>query len=163
MLKVSSSVFGVRQNLRGLLVSQRFLRFKNVSYFQTSRGYAIAFTESHEWVKYDPDEPLMTTGITDYAQSELGDISYPDFPLIGNHFTKNDVAMNLESVKAVGDIHMPISGTITEVNETLTNSPNVVNDSPEEEGWLFKFKADNPKDIQQLMDKDAYKSFCEKL
>lgn len=128
---------------------------------------SIAFTKDHEWVKFDASDVTgvteMIVGITDHAQTQLGDISYPDFPSVGEKAVQGDVVMNLESVKAVGDIHMPISGIVTELNQLLEDTPNIVNESPQENGWLFKFKPDRPTDISKLMDKDAYKSYCEKL
>jgi glycine cleavage system H protein len=117
----------------------------------------LKFTKEHEWVKEEGD--IAVVGITDYAQKELGDVVYVELPEVGNTYEKDEACSNIESVKAVSDIYAPVSGEITEVNEALEDKPEIVNQDPYGEGWLFKLKMENPDELEELMDTDAYDEY----
>jgi glycine cleavage system H protein len=103
-----------------------------------------------------------TVGITDFAQSALGDIVYVDLPDVGEEFDKGDSFGSVESVKAASDVYAPVSGKVLEVNENITDSPGLVNDDPEGAAWFIKIKLNDPKDLVGLMDAAAYKAHCDK-
>lgn len=115
------------------------------------------FTKEHEWTKVEGD--IAVVGITDYAQKELGDVVYVELPEVGNTFEKDEACSNIESVKAVSDIYAPVSGEITEVNEALEDQPEIVNKDPYGEGWLFKLKMENPDELEELMNAEAYDEY----
>jgi len=115
------------------------------------------FTRDHEWAKVEGD--IAVIGITDYAQKELGDVVYVELPAVGESFSQGDACSNIESVKAVSDIYAPVSGEITEVNEALEDKPEIVNKDPYGEGWLFKLQMENPDELDELMDADAYDEY----
>jgi glycine cleavage system H protein len=115
------------------------------------------FTKEHEWVKVEGD--IAVVGITDYAQKELGDVVYVEPPEVGNTYEKEEACSNIESVKAVSDIYAPVSGEIIEVNEALEDNPEIVNKDPYGEGWLFKLKMENPDELEELMNTDAYDEY----
>jgi len=120
---------------------------------------SIYYTEDHEWIKIDGDE--ATIGITHYAQKALGDIVFVELPDIGASFGKGDDAAVVESVKAASDVYAPVSGEITAVNETLEETPETVNDSPDGEGWFFKMTLSDKAELDGLMDAEAYAKHCE--
>jgi glycine cleavage system H protein len=111
------------------------------------------YSASHEWVELDGD--VATIGITDYAQSSLGTIVFVDLPNPGKSFAENDVFGVVESVKAASDLYLPLSGTITEINETLVSSPDLIN-SDAETTWIIKLKVSNLAEFDNLMTEDAY-------
>ena len=115
------------------------------------------FTDEHEWI--DVDGTSATVGITDYAQSQLGDIVFVETPDAGKKLTKGGDAAVVESVKAASDVYAPVSGTVTEGNPALADDPALVNSDPEGEGWFFKLTLDDPSQLDGLMDADAYKAF----
>lgn len=115
------------------------------------------FTKEHEWAKVEGD--IAVVGITDYAQKELGDVVYVELPEVGNTYEKDEACSNIESVKAVSDIYAPVSGEITEVNEALEDQPEIVNKDPYGEGWLFKLKMENPDELEELMNAEAYNEY----
>jgi glycine cleavage system H protein len=115
------------------------------------------FTKEHEWVKVEGD--IAVVGITDYAQKELGDVVYVELPEVGNTYEKDEACSNIESVKAVSDIYAPVSGEITEVNESLEDKPEIVNKDPYGDGWLFKLKLENPDELEELMNAEAYDEY----
>jgi glycine cleavage system H protein len=117
----------------------------------------LKYAETHEWVKAD-DSDELTVGITDHAQDLLGDLVYVELPEIGQRFSAKEQCMLLESVKAASDIYMPISGVISAVNTTLEDEPELINEDPYGEGWLFKFEADSASDIDGLLSADEYES-----
>lgn len=119
------------------------------------------FTQDHEWV--DVDGEIATVGITDYAQSQLGDIVFAEVPDEGKELTKGDDAAVVESVKAASDIYAPVSGTVIEGNADLDEEPALVNSSPEEDGWFFKLMLSDPSELEELMDEAAYAAFVAKL
>ncbi len=119
------------------------------------------FTEDHEWV--DVDGEIGTVGITDYAQSQLGDIVFVEVPAEGKQLAKGDDAAVVESVKAASDVYSPVSGTVIEGNADLADDPALVNGSAEEDGWFFKLTLSDMSELEGLMDEAAYAAFVEKL
>jgi glycine cleavage system H protein len=119
------------------------------------------YTEDHEWIEVDGDS--ATVGITDYAQSQLGDIVFAEVPAPGAELKKGGDAAVVESVKAASDVYAPVSGTVTEGNDALEGDPALVNTDPEGEGWFFKLTLSDTSELASLMDADAYKAFVEAL
>ena len=123
------------------------------------------YTKEHEWVNLE--ENVITLGLTDYAQNSLGDIVFVDLPELDAEVQKDESFGVIESVKAVSDLYSPISGKIVEINETLKNSPEIINDDPYDEGWLVKIEVEaTTEEIEtyleeNLMDVEAYKKFLE--
>lgn len=116
----------------------------------------LRYTKDHEWLTMEGD--TATIGITDFAQSELGDIVYVEIETLGKPLTAESVFGTVEAVKTVSDLFLPVSGTILEVNPALTGAPELVNSDPYGEGWMIKLKVDNPADVDQLLDAAAYKN-----
>lgn len=121
----------------------------------------IYYTEDHEWLAVDDGE--ATVGITDYAQKQLGDVVFVELPEEGKTVEKGDEAAVVESVKAASEVYAPVAGEITGANGALEETPALVNESPEEDGWFFKLRIANPDDLKDLMDRAAYDSFVEGL
>ena len=119
------------------------------------------FTDEHEWIYVDGD--TATVGITDYAQSQLGDIVFVELPQVGSAVAKGKDAAVVESVKAASDVYAPITGEVTEANGALEDDPALVNSSPEDGGWFFKLTISDKSELEGLMDAAAYKSFCDSL
>lgn len=119
------------------------------------------FTEDHEWVDVDGD--IGTVGITDYAQSQLGDIVFVEVPEEGKALTKGDEAAVVESVKAASDVYTPVSGTVLEGNSALEDNSGLVNEDAEGEGWFFKLTISDPSELDGLMDDAKYADFVSKL
>ena len=119
------------------------------------------FTDEHEWIDVDGD--TATVGITDYAQSQLGDIVFVELPQVGSAVAKGKDAAVVESVKAASDVYAPITGEVTEANSALEDDPALVNSSPEDGGWFFKLTISDKSELEGLMDAAAYKSFCDSL
>jgi glycine cleavage system H protein len=119
------------------------------------------FTQDHEWIEADGD--TATVGITDYAQSQLGDIVFVETPEEGRTVAKGDDAAVVESVKAASDVYSPASGTVTEGNPALAENPALVNEDPEGEGWFFRLTLTDSSELDRLMDETAYKDFVSKL
>lgn len=117
----------------------------------------LNFTESHEWILKE-DEHVVTVGITDFAQQQLGDIVFIEPPVIGSHIEKGQETGVVESVKAASDVYAPISGQIIAINEELTAHPEWVNQDPYHQGWLYKIKIANQNEIESLMDAATYQS-----
>lgn len=115
----------------------------------------LKYTKDHEWVRIDGD--VATVGITDFAQSELGDIVFVEIETNGESLSEHDVFGTVEAVKTVSDLFMPVSGTIIEVNQGLADNPASVNDDPYGAGWMIKVKLDGAPS-SELMDADAYKA-----
>ena len=116
----------------------------------------LRYTKDHEWIKLEGN--TATIGITDYAQRELGDIVYVEVETIGKSLKAGDVFGTVEAVKTVSDLFLPVDGTITELNKTLANSPESVNNDPYGEGWMIKMTVNNPADVASLMDAAAYEA-----
>ena len=113
----------------------------------------LLYTKDHEWVKITDD--IATIGITDYAQSELGDIIFIEFPELNDTFQNEDILGTIEAVKTVADLFSPISGKVIEVNSKLENEPELTNNDPYENGWIIKMKLDN-KDSSNLLTSKEY-------
>jgi glycine cleavage system H protein len=120
---------------------------------------ALRYTRDHEWVRVDGD--LAVVGITDYAQSQLGDVVYVELPEVGHRVEQGKEAAVVESVKAASEVYAPVSGEVVEVNEALATDPARVNADPIGEGWFIKLRLDDPKQLDTLMDEEAYKRFVE--
>lgn len=116
----------------------------------------LKYTKSHEWVSVDGGE--ATIGITDFAQSELGDIVYVDLPATGRSLGVGDSFGTVESVKTVSDVYSPVSGEITAINENLGAQSELLNTDPYRGGWLVKIKLANPSDVDALMDAATYEA-----
>jgi glycine cleavage system H protein len=119
----------------------------------------LRFTRDHEWIRLDGD--IATVGITDYAQSQLGDVVYIELPEIGRVIDKGKEAAVVESVKAASEVYAPVSGEVAEVNETLAADPARVNADAMGEGWFLKLRIADPKELDELLDEDAYQRFVE--
>jgi glycine cleavage system H protein len=119
------------------------------------------FTQDHEWVDVDGD--VGTVGISEYAQSQLGDVVFVDVPEAGKTLSKGDEAAVVESVKAASDVYTPVSGTVTEGNAALTDDSSLVNSDAEAAGWFFKLTLSDPSELDSLMDEAAYAAFVEGL
>ena len=119
----------------------------------------LHYTKSHEWVKVDGD--TVTMGVTDFAQSELGDITYLELPEAGDAVSKSEPLGVIESVKAASDIYSPVSGEIVEANDQAIDAPESVNSSPYDDAWLVKIKLSDSSELDELMDSDAYEKFVE--
>ena len=115
------------------------------------------FTREHEWV--DADRDTVRVGITDYAQHELGDVVYVELPLVGKDILKSASVANIESVKAVSDVYSPLTGTVVEINGKLVEHPELVNQDPYGEGWLFTLKIGRPGELDELMDPKTYEEY----
>jgi glycine cleavage system H protein len=114
----------------------------------------LHYTKDHEWVRLNGDEAIV--GITDFAQRELGDIVYVEVESVGKQLEAGAVFGTVEAVKTVSDLYLPVSGTISELNPALANSPELVNNDPYGEGWMVRMKIKNASDFQTLMDAQAY-------
>lgn len=112
------------------------------------------YTSSHEWVQVEGGVAVI--GITDYAQSQLSDLTYLELPSEGDEFNAGEEVAVLESVKAASDVYAPVSGVVVEVNDLLNDSPELVNTSPFGDGWLFKLKMKDPDELKDLLDSDEY-------
>jgi len=118
------------------------------------------FTEDHEWLRPEADGHVVV-GITEHAQSALGDLVFVQLPAVGEHFEGGDELAVIESVKAAGDIKAPLSGTVTEVNEAIVEDPSKVNSDPLASGWFVKLKLDDPSRLDGLLSADAYAKLIE--
>ena len=112
------------------------------------------FTKEHEWI--EKVDQIIIIGITEFAQDQLGDIVSIELPEVGNSFKQNDAMAIIDSVKASSDIYSPVDGEITETNEKLLEQPELINQSPNEEGWILKMKPNNPEQLNSLLSKEQY-------
>jgi glycine cleavage system H protein len=115
------------------------------------------YTKEHEWI--DANGDAGTIGITDYAQSELGDVVFVELPKVGAQLTAGKSLGTVESVKAVSEIYSPVSGQVTEINSTLTDAPEQINTDPHSAAWLVKIKLSNTGELTGLMDAAAYQKY----
>jgi glycine cleavage system H protein len=119
----------------------------------------LKYGKTDEWVKLD--NTIATIGISDYAQDQLSDIVYVEFNKeVGDLVKKDDVLSTIESVKAAGDVVAPVSGKVIEVNEGLSNKPELLNDDPYEKGWICKIEINNPSEYESLMSAKEYEFYC---
>lgn len=121
----------------------------------------LYFTQDHEWIAVDGT--TATVGITDYAQSQLGDIVFAEVPAAGTKVEKGKEAAVVESVKAASDVYAPVTGEVVEGNGALTDDPSLVNTAPESDGWFFKLTLADPSELDGLMDEAGYKAFVDGL
>lgn len=117
----------------------------------------LKYTEEHEWVKVE--DTIAYVGVTDYAQSELGDVVYVEIETEGEELEQNAIFGTVEAVKTVSDLYLPISGKIVEVNEKLADNPELVNSDPYGEGWMIKIEFTNAAQLQGLLDAGSYQNF----
>ncbi len=117
----------------------------------------LSYTKSHEWVKFEEDGSV-TVGLTDYAQSELGDLVFVNLPMVGDTFATGDTFADVESVKAVSDVYSPVTGTVAEVNEELADAPQTINEAPYD-AWIARF--DTITDQEDLLTAEEYAAFLE--
>ena len=121
---------------------------------------SVKYSEDHAWVKVE-DEDLVTIGITDFAQEQLGDLVYIELPKVGHQFVRGDKISVIESVKSASDLVAPVSGEIVEVNDRLEDDPELVSENPMDEGWFIKVKLSKPSELDELMDEKSYQVFIE--
>lgn len=119
----------------------------------------LYYAKTHEWLRID--ENTATVGITDFAQSQLSDITFVELPDVGREVEAGDEVAVVESVKAASDIYSPVAGTIVEVNGDLEDSPDMINASPYEAGWLFKIELRKEEDVDNLMSAEEYAELCD--
>lgn len=119
------------------------------------------FTKDHEWIDVAGDSG--TVGITDYAQGQLGDITFVELPAVGTAVNKGDSVSVVDSVKAASDVYTPVSGTVSDVNGTLEGEPELVNTDAEVGGWLFRLTLSDPSELAELLDQAAYEAYIAEL
>ena len=119
------------------------------------------FTEDHEWLRMESDD-VAIVGITDYAQEQLGDVVFVELPKVGAEIAQGDAVAIVESVKAAADVKAPASGRVVEVNDALTNQPELVNEDPNERAWFYKVQLEDKEELSGLMDEDRYLELTKK-
>ncbi len=119
------------------------------------------YTREHEWVRIE--DGVAVCGITDYAQSQLGDVVYVELPEVGAEIARDGEAAVVESTKAASDVYAPVGGTVVGVNGRLEESPDLVNESAEDQGWFFRMEIDDEGELDELMDEEGYQAFVEEL
>ena len=119
------------------------------------------FTEDHEWIRIEGDAAVV--GITDYAQDQLGELVFIELPEVGAEFERGAETAVVESVKAAGEVKTPVSGTVTEVNDSLVDQPEQVNADPTGDGWFFRMTVKDASEFDGLMDEDAYHAYVASL
>lgn len=119
----------------------------------------LKYTAEHEWVRIEGD--IATVGITDYAQDQLGDVVFVELPEEGEEIEKGDTFGVVESTKSVSDLYVPLSGVVTESNDPLLDSPEIVNEDPYGEGWMIRIKISSKDEIKELLDHVAYQKLIE--
>ncbi|MGQ0559160.1 MAG: glycine cleavage system protein GcvH [Sphingosinicella sp.] len=122
---------------------------------------SVHFTREHEWIRLDGDTAIV--GITDFAQNQLGDVVFIEVPEAGKQLAKGGEAAVVESVKAASDVYSPVSGEVIEGNQALVDDPALVNRDPEGEGWFFKLRLADTGEINDLMNADQYREYCEQV
>ena len=122
---------------------------------------SVYYTKEHEWIQVEGDS--ATVGITDYAQSQLGDVVFVEVPEAGRQLSKGGEAAVVESVKAASDVYAPISGEVVEANTALADTPETVNHAAESNGWFARLRVSDPAEVDKLMDRAAYEAFLQSL
>jgi glycine cleavage system H protein len=122
---------------------------------------SIRYTKDHEWIRLDGD--IATVGISDYAQTQLGDVVFVELPPIGKTVGKGDEAAVVESVKAASEVYAPVAGEVIAVNSELEGAPAIVNEDAEGTGWFLKLKVTNATEVDELMTEEQYKAFLETI
>ncbi len=120
---------------------------------------SVYYSKDHEWIRVEGD--TATVGITDFAQGQLGDVVFVEVPEAGQGLVQGGEAAVVESVKAASDVYAPVSGTVVEGNQALVDDPALVNSDPEGEGWFFKLTLSDTHQLNELMNADQYRSFCD--
>lgn len=120
----------------------------------------LKYTKDHEWIRVEGEEAVI--GITEFAQSELGDIVFIDIDTVGDDVNKDEVFGTIEAVKTVSDLFMPANATVLTVNEQLDANPELVNNDPYGEGWMVRIKLENPSDVESLLTAEGYKELIGK-
>ncbi len=118
----------------------------------------LFYAKTHEWVSLDGD--IATVGITDFAQSQLSDLTFVELPDVGTEFNAGDEAAVVESVKAAADVYAPLSGEVVDVNPNLEDNPELINLDPFGKGWLFKMRVNNESEVDGMMDAESYEELC---
>jgi glycine cleavage system H protein len=118
----------------------------------------LKYTSEHEWVRLD-DDGTVVVGITDHAQEALGELVYVEVPEVGAECAKGDACVVVESVKAASDVYAPVSGQCADANAVLADEPDLVNQSPYEDGWLVRFNPSDRAELEELMDAESYEQF----
>ena len=116
----------------------------------------LLYTKEHEWIRVEGD--VAYVGITDYAQSELGEIVFVDINTEGETLAQNEVFGSVEAVKTVSDLNMPVAGEVLEINDVINDQPELVNNDPYGDGWMIKISVANPAELETLLDSDAYQA-----
>ncbi len=124
-------------------------------------GHETRYTRDHEWVRRDGD--IVTVGITEHAQEQLGDLVFVELPEIGREVETADALAVVESVKAASDVYAPLAGKVTETNQAIVDDPSVVNSDPEGEGWMFRLELSDPDMFDTLLDEAGYREYLETL
>jgi glycine cleavage system H protein len=119
------------------------------------------YTKDHEWVRLDGD--IVTVGITDHAQEQLGELVFIELPELEREVASGEACAVVESVKAASDVYAPLTGKVAEINETIVEDPGIVNNDAEGEGWFFRMEIDDTEAFEALMDQDAYDEYLETL
>lgn len=119
----------------------------------------LLFTKDHEWIKVEEDEALI--GITDYAQTELGEIVFVELPAVGDSIAKEKTFGTVEAVKAVSDLFMPVSGEVMDFNTQLEDKPELINEDPYGEGWMIRIKLNDPAEVASLLSAEAYSAIIQ--
>ena len=119
----------------------------------------MKFTKDHEWIKIEGD--IATTGITEYAAEALGELVYVELPKVGKIYAKHDAFAVVESSKSASDVYIPVAGEVISINESLTSSPELINNSAYENGWIAKVKLSEAADLEEAMNEEAYKKFLQ--
>ena len=122
----------------------------------------LRFTEDHEWIRIEEDD-VAVVGITDYAQDQLGELVFVELPEVGAELDQGDEGAVVESAKAAGELKSPVSGTVTEVNESLVDEPGQVNADPMNDGWFFRIRLRDASELDGLMEEAAYETYLESL
>jgi glycine cleavage system H protein len=119
----------------------------------------LLYSKEHEWILNEND--VATLGITDHAQKELGDVVFVDLPEVGATFDANEAFGSVESVKAVSEVYLPVSGEVVETNESLLDAPEKINDHPYGEGWIIRIRLGDPSQLEALMSSQEYSKYVE--
>ena len=119
----------------------------------------LLYSKEHEWIRRESD--IATIGITEHAQKELGDVVFADLPEVGATFNAKEAFGSVESVKAVSEVYMPVSGEVVETNESLLDAPEKINDDPYGEGWIIRIRLGDPAELKALMSSQEYSKYVE--
>ncbi|CAA7266503.1 unnamed protein product [Cyclocybe aegerita] len=160
---------GLRTLIRSSRIASSTPRFRAAPTSHVLRAGALQirslhikkYTSEHEVVNFDDETGVGIVGITDHAQSVLGDVVFVELPAVGTTVQQGDQLGAVESVKAASDIYAPVSGIVEEINETLSNEPGLLNKSAEDKGWLCKIKLSDPSEVDKLMTPEEYKATWE--